>query len=309
MTFKKWHSIENHYRQKHIDFYLEAHPELADETYVILEKLHGSNFQWYFQPGEPVRAGSRNSYLDTTGSFQGASISDLMVDNSALFSIMRAWAEDADFPIRLFGELIGKGIGKGVSYGDKKRILYFAVMVNDLLLPFELLEEALEHHESKIVPVLARVKGLQNALSFDTEIDSVILGIPDNICEGVVIQPYSKVYYDVYGTSPLILKKKNEKFKEKQRVKKVHVVDSEVERLNAEFTLYVTDNRLQSVFSKHGEIDTPSQIGEYIKLVLADAKEDFLKDFGEDVDVLDKAQQKQVFNLGSVIANMLKGYL
>jgi len=307
MTLQRWCSIENTYRQKNIDFYLETHPELENEVYVILEKLHGSNFQWYFQPGESVQAGSRNMYLDTSGSFQGASISQLMIDNAKIISILQKLANSEGHSIRLFGELIGRGVGKGVDYGEKKRLLYFGLMVNDELLPFSVLEAMIDSW--CLVPIIEKRIGLQDALDFDTKFNSWVLGKPDNICEGVVIQPYAKVYYDSYGNSPFILKKKNDEFKEKESAKRVRAVDSEVERLNAEFMLYITDNRLQAIFSKHGEIESPKQIGSYIKLVLGDARESFMKDFGVDADALDKAQQKQVFNVGSVIAKMLKGYL
>jgi len=152
-------------------------------------------------------------------------------------------------------------------------------------------------------------KGLESALAFDTKFNSWVLGKPDNLCEGVVIQPRDKVYYDRHGESPFILKKKNAEFKEKEQAKKVRVVDTEVERLNAEFASYVTDNRLQAVFSKEGEIESPKQIGSYIKLVMEDAKVDFLKDFEGDVAATSKAQQKQIFNVSKTIAGMLKTYL
>jgi len=307
MQFTKWHSIENTYRQKYIDFFLKEHPGLVNETYVILEKLHGSNFQWFFQPGEFVKAGSRNHYLDMLGSFQGAPIAQLVDDNSATIARFQRWADADGYSIRLFGELIGRGIGKGVDYGEQKRILYFGIMVNDKLLPFK---EAQVHIDTLLTaPHVTTVDELQAALDFDTKFDSLVLGKPDNICEGVVIQPYNQVYYDRYGTSPFILKKKNDEFKEKEKAPKARVVDSDVERLNAEFSLYITDNRLQSAFSKYGEIETPKQIGKYIRIVMADAQDDFIKDFGNDIETLDKNRQKQVFNVGSKIANMLKGYL
>lgn len=304
--FKRWPSIENSYRQKHIAWFLECYPELADETFVITEKLHGSNFQWYFQPGKPVRAGSRNNFLDVTSSFQGVSIPGLMEAHAALLDMIQAWVDKANVTVRLFGELFGQGIQKGVNYGDGKRILYFGLMINDELVPFAELEAMLAPRY--LVPIVAKVKGLDAALAFDTKFDSLILGELDNICEGVVIQPYSRVYWDGHG-SPFILKKKNGEFKERQRAKAPRVVDSEVERLRTEFVSYITDNRLQSVFSKHGEIEEPRQIGDYIRLVLADAKEEFVKDFGDDLVALSKKQVKAVYNVGGMIANMLKGYL
>lgn len=306
MPFKKFPSIENSYRQKHIAWFRDRYPQLASEVFVVSEKLHGANFQWYVQPSEVVQAGSRTRFLDTQGSFQGASIPDLMAAHADVLASMQAWVESAGCTVRLFGELIGCGIQKGVNYGTEKRILYFGLMVNDEMVPFADMEGRL--NPELIVPIVAKVEGLDAALNFDTKFDSLVVGEPDNLCEGIVIQPYARVYFDGHW-SPFVLKKKNEAFKEKQKAKTPRVIDSEVERLNAEFVSYLTHNRLQSVFSKHGEIESPTQIGDYIRLVLGDAKEDFLKDFGDGVLALDKKQQRQVYNVGGKIAHMLKGYL
>lgn len=45
--FQKWPSIENTYQDKNLEYWLNQYPELSDVDYVITEKLHGSNFQWY----------------------------------------------------------------------------------------------------------------------------------------------------------------------------------------------------------------------------------------------------------------------
>ena len=69
---------------------------------------------------------------------------------------------------------------------------------------------------------------------------------------------------------------------------------------------YITENRLQNLFSKMGEIERPNQIGDYIRAMLQDAKEDFLKDFGDDFSALSAKDHKAVFNAGRKIAHMLK---
>ena len=40
---------------------------------------------------------------------------------------------------------------------------------------------------------------------------------------------------------------------------------------------YINENRLADLFSKYGEIQSNAEIGKYIKLMLEDAKEDFLE--------------------------------
>lgn len=306
MEFKKWCSIENSYRKKHIAWYLETFPELLKETYVITEKIHGSNFQWLIQPNKPIQAGSRNMYLDIDGSFQGASIANLLDAHAELLRSLQYEADDSKLTFRLFGELFGKGIGKGVDYGEAKRLLYFGLMINDVLIPFERLEEFIPYKDT--VPVIDTVAGLDKAMSFATELNTALSDKEDNLCEGVVIQPYGKVY-QAGARSPFMLKKKNQAFEEKTSAKTPVVVPSEVQRLNAEFVSYITDNRLQSVFSKHGEIAEPKQIGGYIRLVLDDAKADFIKDHGDAFGSMPPKEQKAILNVGSCVANMLKGYL
>ncbi|MCK4817031.1 hypothetical protein KA005_14775, partial [bacterium] len=160
-----------------------------------------------------------------------------------------------------------------------------------------------------LVPRVCLVKGLGAALEVDTNFPSLINPIEGNICEGVVIQPYSKVYR-LHDGFTFLLKKKNEAFKEKQKARKPPApVDSEVLRMRGMFDEYITDNRLQSVFSKWGCIEEPKQIGEYIRLVIADALEDFLKDHGAAWNVATRQQQGQITKVGGTVAEMLKGYL
>ena len=303
--FKKWHSIENSYREKHINWFIERFPELVDEPFIITEKLHGSNFQWYIQPNESIMVGSRNNFLDLDESFQGVPIRDLWDAHENLLQHLQASSNLSGDTCRLFGELFGKGIQKGVNYGDEKRLLYFGLMIDDVLLEHTIFQSIV--HADYRVPEIFVSTNFQDALEYNSKFDSRILNQEGNICEGVVIQPYRKHFFDNDG-SPFILKKKNDEFKEKQKAKKVMVIDDEVIALNNEFRGYINDNRLQSVFSKEGEIETPNQIGDYIRFLLVDAKDEFVKDFLE-VEQLSKSQQKQVYNVGGIIVNMLKGYL
>lgn len=306
MNLVKWTEIENHYRNKHIEKAVSFYPELLNERYVISEKVDGSNFQWALSPDGTVRCASRNNYLDMNGSFQGANIQSLYQAHNYLLSELLSDAMYTGKEIRLYGELFGQGIQKRVDYGPQKRLVYFGLMIDNEWQSFATLEYMLGSRgcSDLLVPVLQIADGLQEALDFDTEFDSLLNDKQDNLTEGVVIQPYAKVYLDGNG-SPFILKKKNEKFGEKQKTERIF--DMEVMTLNAEFESYITENRLLAVFSKEGRIQSPKEIGKYIKLLLADAQDDFLKD--NDISHLDKQQQKDVFNVGSLIANMLKSYL
>ena len=135
-----------------------------------------------------------------------------------------------------------------------------------------------------------------------------------NGSEGVVIQPYSKVLR-MYNGERLILKKKSKAFEDKEDKPKEHKAEPKekdiIYDLNKVFRTYITKNRVLDTFAKHGQIQEPKQIGEYINLVLDDAKADFFKDHDVKslVPDLDKKREKDLFNVGSMIVNILKEYL
>lgn len=309
MIFKKWPSIENSYQQKFIDVFLAEFPDLAEEGFVITEKLHGSSLQVFFQPNESWIIGKRTAYLEDGEKFFG--IWNVLPEYEPIFECVQAFVNNGELSLRLFGELFGPGIQKGVDYGKRKRILFFGFMIDDEMMPFLVFQEVAEQlgFAEHLVPIMAIVGGLKEALEFDTEFVSKVNPVEGNLCEGIVIQPYRKVYVNA-GGKRFLLKKKNEGFLEKSKEKKPSSPgDPEVQRLNAEFQLYITENRLQGIFSKHGEIEEPQQIGDYIRLMLADAKEDFLKDHEEAFGKLNKVEQGKVTNVGGLIANILKGHL
>ena len=113
------------------------------------------------------------------------------------------------------------------------------------------------------------------------------------------------------GDSRFLVKKKSEKFKEKESTKKLKPkedLSSEVVNLMLEFKSYINDNRMLSAFSKEGPIERPQEMGKYIKLIIEDAKEDFLKD-NVVPDSLSEKEQKLIFNVGGLVADKLKKYL
>ncbi len=309
MEFKKYSKITNHYQQKFINGFLGEYPELLTCEYILVEKCHGSNIAIYFSPNESWRLAKRNSFLGEGANFYD--VWNVVERYEHIFQNIQDYVGAMGITIRLFGELYGPGVQKGINYGKEKQVGFFDVMDNgEVLSPhnFYVFSKLFRFYKHTL-PSVARVQGLQAALDYNVEFNSLLNPIEDNICEGIVIKPYRKVYYDKKGRW-FCLKKKNEKFMERVKAPKPpQPSDPEVTRLNLLFRGYINDNRLQSVFSKEGEIEEPSQIGTYIKMVLEDAKTDFLLEYGEDVATLGKKELRQVYNLGGTIAKMLKGYL
>lgn len=308
----RYPSIENSYRQKHIDYWLEHYDGLKDADFIIQEKLHGANFQMEFIPGEEVKFYSRNQLI--TDNFHG--FAEILEDFEVvdLIQNIEAFAEKSGKTLNLFGELIGPGVGKGVYYGDKKTFRYFDLYIDGELQTQLFTQNILMLHDTLSAPILTTLDGepvlysLEDALRFNVEgVDSGVTTKEDNTWEGIVIKPWDKTFVSPEG-SVFYLKKKSEKFEEKVKEKKVIVEDPTVKQFNNVFQTYINKNRVESAFSKMGEIQTPNQMGKYIQAILEDAKEDFLKDVALPAD-LTPAQRKQIFNVGSTIANLLKVYL
>ena len=310
---KKYPEIENSYRQKFIDNFTNLFPELLDCRYSITEKIHGSNIQLVFEPDKKFKVCSRNRILSDGEEFFGVwEVLDKIGDTiSFLQHFINSYPNKRI--IRLFGELYGPKIQKGVYYGEERNISFFDMVVDDEFLTQDAFFKFGRKHLNQVVPLFAIANSLEEALNFNTERPSEIvnsLEYPDNICEGIVIKPFDKVFYNKVGQI-FYLKKKNEKFKEKSREPKKpkQAEDSNIVRLNTEFRSYITEQRVQNIFSKEGIIQEPKEIGKYIKLILEDAKKDFLKDFSDEMKGMDKKELKKIYNVGSQIANILMKYL
>ena len=313
MCFVKYPEIENTYRQKFIDKFTTLYPELTEISYIITEKIHGSNIQLIFRPHKPLKVASRNKILSEKEDFFG--VWDVLEEMKDIICNCQRYVDEEqteENSFRLFGEICGPKIQKGVYYGEERKILFFDAMIGDQLIPPEDFFFFQHYLDLPVVPCFDTVYSLQEALDFPTERPSEVVDpkeYPDNTCEGIVIKPYQRVYFNKVG-QVFYLKKKNEKFKERQRVKKkLQEGSSEVIQLNLEFRNYITEERVQSIFSKEGVIQKPEEIGRYIKLVLEDAKKDFEKDFGDKIKHLEKKKLKKVFNVGSQIVKILDKYL
>jgi Rnl2 family RNA ligase len=311
MPFIPYHSIENHYFQKNIVYKKQEMPGLEDEHYLIQEKLHGTNLQIILDHDGTMQIASRNRVLEQGEAF--FDVWETLVNYMAPIEILQDYGRQEKVDINLYCELFGAGIGKGVDYHEFKEIRLFDMMIDGKLqAPAEVVKLLTNLHISAFyAPVIAVVKQLNIAL--DIKVDILTRVAPfkkGNIMEGAVIKPYFKVYIDSNGT-PFMLKKKNQKFLEKSTAKKEKKpLSTKVAILSDNFKSFITETRLQNIFSKWGEIERPQQMGDYIRFMLADAKEDWAKEHDKHILAdLDKSEIKQVFNVGSTIANMLKKYL
>jgi len=294
--FKKYPSIENHYQTK----FIAQGAHILNEKYIVREKLDGANIQIVFTPFQPRKIGKRTSYLETDENFMD--IWNTLDKYKEFLSFYQQTADSTGNVFRFYGEIYGRGIQKRIDYGNEKYISIFDLMINDNFLAQSTLESMLEVH------------GFRNLLPesygiFDNLVDALKIETKENT-EGVVIQPLNLVHFLPSG-SRFIIKKKREDFDDKRTPQKIIEENTGISALNLEFRSYINENRVKDVFSKYGEIQEPKQIPDYIKYVLEDAKEDFLKNHNleEEIPHFEEKMKKDIFNVGGAIVLILKKYL
>jgi Rnl2 family RNA ligase len=309
--FRRYFSIEGTWRKKEIQWWIEKYPHIDELTYILQEKIHGANVSWVFGSDGAFEVGKRTSVLTNEDNFYNFKI--MYEEYADVIILLKEYALENECNLNVFGEWFGKGIQKGVDYGPKKQLLFYDVLIDNVLMsPFEMDDLfSLLNISDMMVPNFGTVDSLQEAIDFDTSI-KVTKVYPEgkSIIEGVVIKPYYNTMRSENGKT-FYLKNKNEVFKEIQKKRKKNKPKVEypehVQRIKNAFSEYITENRLNNVFSKHGEIESSNDLGKYIKLFLEDAKEEFTKDYKIDIMDLDKKELKYVYNESKQIVNMLKG--
>lgn len=314
--FQKYCSITNHYNTKDIVYWFQYHPELPNLKYVIQEKIHGSNLQLIFQPEQELRLASRNNLIGYDDSFYTAkTVLDNEWENG--FKRIQIYANTENVKVRVYGEIFGPKVQKGVDYGSVRKFRIFDIEIDGEWLSGQEVERFLLELQiiHLMVPILGYADSLEEALAFDVNFNSTLVEAEKgtNIMEGGVIKPYEKVVRSPEG-STFYIKKKNDEFKEKSAAKPVKDPTEghtpEVVAWREVFYQYLNDHRVQAVFSKHGEIQKSSQLGEYIRWVVQDAEETFLTEEANfDKVAFNKKEYKFITNGGKAVATLLKEHL
>lgn len=304
--FKKFPSLTNIEHEKDIRWWLDNFPTLKNEKFIVREKLDGANVQILFMPDGSRKVGRRTDWLKENEKFYN--VHDAIDKSAALINALASHATEINRPVRGYFELYGPGINRRVNYGNdglKLSILDMSIFFDEdrLVSQYELSEflNRKVGHCSDMAPLLFFGK-FEEAIKFNCDFNSRIMYMTDNQAEGTVIQPLNNVYFNARGER-FIIKKKNAKFNERAKIKTTKFTEAtESQKL---FASYVNENRILSVFSKHGTINSVKQLGDYIKLVIEDAKEDFIKE-NPHVDTYNR----EVFSLGGkVTVPLLRKYL
>lgn len=322
--FKKYSHIENSYQKEYIERVKEIVP--ADMLWSVSEKVDGSNFS-FVTNGKEVRCGKRSGLIDQNEKFYRYELVVAKYQQRVydLFELMKK-----DIPelqqVEFFGELYGgvypdmKGDGavqNRIKYNPEQDFYGFDIMafINDEAVWFGPDDVEKYYKAGGFFYNEELFRGtLEEALKYPNDFISTIsgrLGLPpvdENIAEGVVIKPIIPQFFG--NGDRIIIKNKNEKFKEKMdKVKSTSSVPltPEVQEEIDQILAYVTMNRLINVESHLGSITFPADMGKIIKEFTADVMEDYLKERKVKWDALEKKDQKVVTSrMTKEAANIIK---
>lgn len=321
--FYGYPEIENSYQQGFVD-------RIKDEgfgkiQYMVSEKIHGANTQidYDLSTGEFLFC-KRSGAFDEGESFYNAKgIFEKLKPKIKRMSEL--FAKDLDafgqhvLTVKVFGEVFGGSyphdgvpvdrsafrVQKGVFYSPHNEWCAFdiayTVAGSDrvFFLPGSKFFTFCALFKLDMAPVLRVVDSLDDALAFPNDGFSRVYGkfglpaLENNVMEGVVIRPYNTDVW--FGHTRLILKNKNQKFKEKSRVKKDAVpaeVSEIVGKACEEISQFITYARVRNVISHIGEV-TPKDVGRVIMLTSQDVLKDYRKEY-DTLDFMEKKDEKAV---------------
>ena len=333
IQFKKYNSIENTFDRDFMDRIVIE--ECDKQEFVVQEKVHGANV-CLITDGETVSFGKRTGFVEVGEKFYDYEelLERYQFKVISLFSVVKESFADIK-TLMVFGEMFGGKyphndvknnnktmvIQKGVYYCPNHEFYAFDLyIIDDETGRFLSVDEANTYFEREgFFYAKSLLRGtLAECLKYPNDAPSKIaewLGLPpleDNICEGVVIRPVAPTY--LHNGARVLLKSKNARFAEKKAVKKrapkLFVEPSYSEELNnllPEAEQYVTENRLNNVVSKIGQISVPKDTGKLIGLFSKDILDDFLKEHSGKYAALEKSEQK-ILNrhINSLATDMIK---
>jgi Rnl2 family RNA ligase len=330
--FKKWVDIENHYRSKYINKFFSTYPDLYNELFYITEKIDGANFSIIISSDQEIKFAKRSGILNKDSKFYDYETIFYPNEETSNYnkslsifikSLLYNYVSKNNCIIQLVGELFGKGIQKRVYYGEGKYWRWFATYKDQVLLSLDdeiSLIDDIGFSWSDVLDFRVPLVGtfqLNKEETFEERLNNIninrnsLLTPPDykedNLMEGVVIRP-SRDYY--IGHDRFIIKYKNEKFKDVQKKNKKpkKKVSEEVRNVVNTIVGYVNENRTKDLFSKHGEINEPNQLGEYIKYYLEDVYNEYNKEHS--LEEFSKEDKKYINKqLTNEIVKELRNYL
>jgi hypothetical protein len=296
--FPTWPHLENLERiLRERPLYLESLPDVPDAQWYITEKLHGFNARVGRTSDGIPWCGSRNTVVA-----QGES-HEWPEDGLQGFIGWASWIVGRLQPgITLFGEWAGKGIQKGIDYGERD-FHAFGLMRDGVLQDPAKLFEVCTVLEVKHVPLLGYGRTLPPLAELDAlrKEQSVIA---DQTREGIVIFPWPLIE-DEYG-HVLIAKFKAPDFAETAHARKDKPAPANLESVEAFVAEYATQERFTHVIQQALEVGPYDPFdNRMIGTVLRLMYDDVVREGKLDFDQLSPEDQKQV---GRVLNPITKNF-
>ncbi|WP_108807446.1 RNA ligase, Rnl2 family [Aquimarina spinulae] len=312
--FKKYTSIENTYRDEFIDR-IKGH-EFWNDEFIVQEKVHGANLSYWSTNGDDYFSAKRTDQITNEEKFfnHDLILKELKPKLKNIWSDLKNEIENLK-QLTIFGEIIGGDyphkeveidrkaimVQKGIFYSPKNHFYAFDILINsETYLDVDVVNSHFE--KQKILHAKTIFRGdLKECLDYPNDFNSTLpkeLNLPDltpNVVEGVVIKP-SKTRHFNNGVR-VILKNKNEKWSENKKYHKSIKLEDELSdkviKLQEAILTYVTENRLNNVVSKIGEI-SQKDFGRVLGMFNKDVVEDFLKDYNQITNELEKKELKLI---------------
>lgn len=299
MNFKAFHSVKNITNEKFIDR-IKFEPCMKEE-WVVLEKIHGSNFS-IFTDGIDVKAARRGAFLsdDDLPKFYSA---DKIVERYKpyMLKMHNELCKQSNSVMILRGELFGgiyfnmptkvKRVQKGVEYCPTHEFIVFDISLDGEYMEWDRIEELLVKYEFLFTKPLFRgsYKDSEKWSSDNKESDTTIPALfglqksshRKNIREGHVLRPVKPAYIDAEF---IILKDKSDHFREISRPKEI--LDGRGRSPSKplqKVVLYLTPQRLDNLFSKllpeeYEQFTTKKNLHKIANYLAKDALDDYQKE-------------------------------
>jgi len=325
--FKKYNSLENTYRNEFLER-IKSHG-FGEDEFVVQEKVHGVNISFWTTDGKTFFAGKRTGIIEKNEKFYNYE----KVLDEIRPKLQLLWENiTSGFPelkqLTVFGELFGGDyphpqveadknavlVQKGIFYSPKNHFYAFDILLNtEKYVDVNLANKYFE--SVNLLYAKTIFKGsITECLKYPNDFNSTIpkeLGLPalePNIVEGVVIKPVKVSYFN--NGIRVMMKNKNEKWAENKRyhksIRQTDKPDEKIIKLQEAIATYVTENRLNNVLSKTGEVST-KDFGRILGMFNKDIVEDFTKDYHKILAELDKKEVKLINkSIGSLVTKLVR---
>lgn len=290
MEFKRYNSITNSYDE---EFIQKVQSLEYTGAWFVSEKIHGANCQLCVDQ-ECFKIGGRNDFTDDN------------LWEEVLFPYEEAVTNLCNYigakRIILYGELFGgsyphpnvprdkaaRKIQKGVWYSPSNHVLFYDLFIvpfegNGYYAPVVTFEVLMDRFNLPRVD-FKKVKSLKEALRYPNDGPSQVYRrydlpeIEGNIMEGIVIKPSTTLWL---GQTRVIIKSKNDRFKEVWRERKPIVDQKELTEKQIEvledMLRFVTENRAVSILSHYGSSKSMKVLGPLIKDMNTEVIQEFEK--------------------------------